>query len=89
MAPQLAPLVSKALDTTPENGLNINPDLRAGLNLLGPENVEDYIELLVENGEYTEAVKKFMDILDEPRFRSVRKQTERSLCTVSRYGYAV
>ncbi|KAJ5456670.1 hypothetical protein N7530_011944 [Penicillium desertorum] len=35
-----------------------------------PENVEDYIELLVENGEYTEAVKKFMDILDEPRFKS-------------------
>jgi hypothetical protein len=34
-AARLAPLVSKALDTTPENGLNINPDLRAGLNLLG------------------------------------------------------
>ncbi|KAJ5496785.1 hypothetical protein N7463_008772 [Penicillium fimorum] len=35
-----------------------------------PENIEDYIELLVEMGEYTEAVKKFMDILDDPRFKS-------------------
>ncbi|KAJ5492281.1 RNA-processing protein HAT helix [Penicillium expansum] len=35
-----------------------------------PENIEDYIELLVDNGEYTEAVKKFMDILDDPRFKS-------------------
>jgi pre-mRNA-splicing factor SYF1 len=35
-----------------------------------PEDAEDYIELLVEMGQYTEAVKKYMDILDNPRFRS-------------------
>ncbi|KAJ5563561.1 hypothetical protein N7535_008725 [Penicillium sp. DV-2018c] len=35
-----------------------------------PENIEDYIELLVEMGEYTEAVKKYIDILDDARFKS-------------------
>lgn len=35
-----------------------------------PENAEEFIELLVETGHYTEAVKKYMDILDDPRFQS-------------------
>ena len=35
-----------------------------------PEDAEDFIELLVEMGQYTEAVKKYMDILDNSRFRS-------------------
>ena len=35
-----------------------------------PEDSEDYITLLVELGQYTEAVKKYMDILNNPRFRS-------------------
>jgi pre-mRNA-splicing factor SYF1 len=35
-----------------------------------PEDAEDYIELLVETGHYTEAVKKYVEILDNPRFRS-------------------
>merc|ERR1712093_25338 len=35
-----------------------------------PEDVEDFIELLVEMGHYTEAVKKYMDILNNPKFRS-------------------
>lgn len=35
-----------------------------------PENIEEYIELLVQMGEYTEAVKKFIQVLDNPRFQS-------------------
>ncbi|KAI4170761.1 MAG: hypothetical protein LQ343_004723 [Gyalolechia ehrenbergii] len=35
-----------------------------------PEDCEDFIGLLVEMGEYTEAVKRYMDILNNPRFRS-------------------
>jgi pre-mRNA-splicing factor SYF1 len=35
-----------------------------------PEDTEDFIELLVEMGQYTEAVKKYMDILNNPKFRS-------------------
>lgn len=35
-----------------------------------PEDAEDFIELLVEMGQYTEAVKKYMDILNDPKFRS-------------------
>jgi pre-mRNA-splicing factor SYF1 len=35
-----------------------------------PENSEEYIEILVEMGQYTEAVKVFMEILDNQRFQS-------------------
>ncbi|KAI9376338.1 pre-mRNA-splicing factor syf1 [Aspergillus egyptiacus] len=35
-----------------------------------PENAEEYINLLVEMGQYTEAVKRYMGILDNPRFQS-------------------
>ena len=35
-----------------------------------PEDSEDFIELLIENGRYTEAVQKYMDILNNPKFRS-------------------
>ena len=35
-----------------------------------PEDSEDFIELLLEMGKYTEAVRKYMDILNNPRFRS-------------------
>ncbi|KAI9053159.1 hypothetical protein LZ554_003425 [Drepanopeziza brunnea f. sp. 'monogermtubi'] len=35
-----------------------------------PEDIEDFIELLIEMGHYTEAVKKYMDILNNPKFRS-------------------
>ena len=35
-----------------------------------PEDSEDYIEILIERGHYTEAVKKYMDILNNPKFRS-------------------
>lgn len=35
-----------------------------------PENAEEYIELLIQMREYTEAVKVYMNILDNPRFQS-------------------
>ncbi|KAI9736369.1 MAG: pre-mRNA-splicing factor syf1 [Claussenomyces sp. TS43310] len=35
-----------------------------------PEDAEDFIELLVEEKLYTEAVKRYMDILNNPKFRS-------------------
>ena len=35
-----------------------------------PEDSEDFITLLVELGHYTEAVKRYMDILNNPKFRS-------------------
>ncbi len=35
-----------------------------------PEDAEDFIELLVEMRQYTEAVKKYMEILNNPKFRS-------------------
>ena len=35
-----------------------------------PEDSEDFIELLIEHYQYTEAVRKYMDILNNPKFRS-------------------
>ncbi|KAL3439252.1 Pre-mRNA-splicing factor syf1 [Aspergillus tetrazonus] len=35
-----------------------------------PENAEEYINLLVEMGHYTDAIKRYMEILDNPRFQS-------------------
>ncbi|KAK1635250.1 pre-mRNA-splicing factor SYF1 [Colletotrichum phormii] len=35
-----------------------------------PEDAEDFIELLVQVGFYTEAIKKYMDLLNNPRFTS-------------------
>jgi pre-mRNA-splicing factor SYF1 len=35
-----------------------------------PEDTEDFIELLIEEKLYTEAVKKYMEILNNPKFRS-------------------
>ena len=35
-----------------------------------PEDAEHFIQLLIEMGEYTEAVKKYMVILNDSRFRS-------------------
>ncbi|KAL2023954.1 hypothetical protein VTK56DRAFT_189 [Thermocarpiscus australiensis] len=35
-----------------------------------PEDAEDFIELLVQVGLYTEAVHKYIDILNNPRFQS-------------------
>ena len=41
-----------------------------------PEDMEDYIDLLVETGHYLEAVKKYMQILDNPKFRSKHIKSE-------------
>jgi pre-mRNA-splicing factor SYF1 len=35
-----------------------------------PEDIEDFIELLIEMGHYTEAVKQYMIVLNNPKFRS-------------------
>jgi pre-mRNA-splicing factor SYF1 len=35
-----------------------------------PEDAEDFIDLLIELGHYTEAVRKYVDVLNNPRFRS-------------------
>ena len=35
-----------------------------------PEDAEDFIELLIEQGRYDEAVGRYIDILNNPRFRS-------------------
>lgn len=41
-----------------------------------PEDTEDFIELLNDMGQYTEAVKKYMDILNNPKFRSKNTKSE-------------
>jgi pre-mRNA-splicing factor SYF1 len=46
-----------------------------------PENAEEYIDILVEMGEYTEAVKVFMEILDNPRFESKHGRSNFQLWT--------
>ena len=35
-----------------------------------PEDSEEFIDLMIEHRRYTEAVKKYMDILNNPKFRS-------------------
>lgn len=35
-----------------------------------PEDIEDFISLLIEMNHYTEAVQKYMEVLDSPKFRS-------------------
>lgn len=46
-----------------------------------PENAEDYIELLVDMGQYTEAVKVYMNILDNQRFQSKNGKSNFQLWT--------
>ncbi|KAL2853712.1 hypothetical protein BJX68DRAFT_265173 [Aspergillus pseudodeflectus] len=46
-----------------------------------PENAEDYVNLLVEMGQYTEAVKRYMEILDNPRFQSKEGKSNFQLWT--------
>ncbi|PYH44549.1 mRNA splicing protein SYF1 [Aspergillus saccharolyticus JOP 1030-1] len=46
-----------------------------------PENAEEYISLLVDMGQYTEAVKKYMEILDDPRFQSKEGKSNFQLWT--------
>jgi pre-mRNA-splicing factor SYF1 len=44
-----------------------------------PEDAEDFIELLIEMGHYTEAVKQYMTILNNPKFRSKNGKGEYQL----------
>ncbi|EXJ55878.1 pre-mRNA-splicing factor syf1 [Cladophialophora yegresii CBS 114405] len=41
-----------------------------------PEDMEDFIDLLIETGHYLEAVKRYMQILDNPKFRSKHIKSE-------------
>ncbi|KEF55743.1 pre-mRNA-splicing factor syf1 [Exophiala aquamarina CBS 119918] len=41
-----------------------------------PEDVEDYIDLLVDNGHYLDAVKQYIRILDNPKFKSKHIKSE-------------
>lgn len=41
-----------------------------------PEDMEDFIDLLVEAGHYLEAVKRYIQILDNPKFRSKHIKSE-------------
>ena len=46
-----------------------------------PEDAEDFIDFLVEMRKYTEAVKQYKDILNNPRFRSKNGKSEFQLWT--------
>ena len=37
---------------------------------LHPEDMEDYIDLLIESGNYVDAVKRYIQVLDNPKFKS-------------------
>jgi pre-mRNA-splicing factor SYF1 len=41
-----------------------------------PEDAEEFIELLVQMGQYTEAVKKYMQILNNPKFKSKEAKSQ-------------
>ncbi|OAP62897.1 pre-mRNA-splicing factor syf1 [Fonsecaea erecta] len=41
-----------------------------------PEDMEDYIELLIETGHYLEAVKRYIQILNNPKFVSKHVKSE-------------
>jgi pre-mRNA-splicing factor SYF1 len=41
-----------------------------------PEDLEDYIDLLIETGHYLEAVKRYIQILNNPRFKSKHVKSE-------------
>lgn len=46
-----------------------------------PEDAEEYIEILIEMGRYTEAVKRYIEILDNPRFQSKQGKSPFQLWT--------
>ena len=46
-----------------------------------PEDTEDYIERLIDAGNYREAVKRYIQILDNPRFKSKHIKSEFQLWT--------
>ena len=46
-----------------------------------PEDMEDYIELLIEKGRYNDAIRRYMEILNNPRFRSKERKSNYNLWT--------
>ncbi|KPI38152.1 Pre-mRNA-splicing factor syf1 [Cyphellophora attinorum] len=46
-----------------------------------PEDMEDYIERLIDAGQYREAVKRYIQILDNPRFKSKHVKSDFQLWT--------
>jgi pre-mRNA-splicing factor SYF1 len=46
-----------------------------------PEDMEDFIELLIETGHYTEAVKRYIQVLDNPKFKSKNAKSQFQLWT--------
>lgn len=40
-----------------------------------PEDAEDFIEILVELGQYTETVKKYIEVLNNPKFHSKERKS--------------
>ena len=41
-----------------------------------PEDMEDYMELLVDTGRYTEAINRYVQILDNPKFKSKNAKSD-------------
>ena len=41
-----------------------------------PEDMEDFIELLIQTGSYIEAVKRYIQILDNPKFKSKHMKSD-------------
>jgi pre-mRNA-splicing factor SYF1 len=46
-----------------------------------PEDVEDFIDLLIEMGRYTEAVTKYIQVLNDPKFKSKKGRSNYQLWT--------
>ena len=46
-----------------------------------PEDAEDHIDLLVELGRYSDAVRKYIDLLDDPKFNSKNGKSNYQLWT--------
>ncbi|EAS27996.2 pre-mRNA-splicing factor syf1 [Coccidioides immitis RS] len=46
-----------------------------------PENAEEYIDILVEMKQYTDAVRRYIEVLDDPRFQSKKGKSHFELWT--------
>ena len=46
-----------------------------------PEDVEEYVDLLIETGHYAEALKRYIQILDNPRFKSKMAKSDFQIWT--------
>ena len=46
-----------------------------------PEDMENFIDLLIEQGQYNAAIRRYMEILNNPRFRSKERKSNFQLWT--------